>query len=368
VITEFKRSATVFFDESRGHYRARFRRARLSDQKEKIPDSMWRGYGLPVPMCPSDRHDAAALKWAALRAKELDEQDALVRATASAGRAPEKMSLAAVFELYQAENPRLVSAETKERDRVSFDAIKRHVDVDALRPEDIDDPFAVRYRNARMDDTVLARRGDVVTDTGRPVRSRTIRNELDLLKRLCEFAMKWSRRTGCAALQFTELPDLEEQDSLQEPLTPDQVAAVLDLANDRDRRILIYGICTMLRKTPLLGHCGQWLDWRRAWLTVPSDVMKKGRAKRRRGLSIPLCDTAMGQLGGEHIGYTWPNSATGRPLTWLDDTLHSLVELRARTGPPCHASVFTTSARPARPGCGMLAWTRSSSSTSWDTL
>jgi integrase len=56
-------------------------------------------------------------------------------------------------------------------------------------------------------------------------------------------------------------------------------------------------------------------------------------AQARRGLSIPLCDTAIGQLGGQHIGYTWPNSATGQPLTWLHDTLHSLVERASKNGP-----------------------------------
>src|SRR5262249_19151951 len=115
----------------------------------------------------------------------------------------------------------------------------------------------------------------------------------------------------------------EEDDSLQVALTPDEVGALLDRAAGRNRRILIYGISTMLRKTPLLGHRNEWVNGSRAWLEVPAEMMKKGRSKRRRPLSVPLSRIALEQIEARR-GLSWPNEKTGNPLTWLEDYLEGL--------------------------------------------
>ena len=310
---------TVRFDPSPtyGTYVVRFRDsdpATPFDTKRVVPSSYWARLGHKVPRAESTKYFGLAHAWAADEVRSINhEREA--RASRIAAR---RMTLAQAYRLYIAENPRLVSAATMKRDAVSWGAIAKHIEVETTLPEDITQPVAVRYRNARRQDT---------TRSNEPPRWRTIRDELDFLRRLVTFAFKWQSETGMTALRFTELPDMDEDDSLQVALTREEFGSVLEHATGRNRRILIYGVCTMLRKTPLLAHRNEWVDRSRRWLNVPADLMKKGRSKRRRMLSVPICETAAAQIaGGLAQGLSWPNERTGKPLTWLDDYLTALAE------------------------------------------
>ncbi len=310
---------SVWFDDERGHYRARFR-SRSADLREKVPDDFWRELGYPeAPRREAPKFEKLALQWATLRRTELEDETSRRRAELEAA-ARRKMTIAQVFELYCVKNPKLVAEMTLERDRCSFQAVTRHIDPGML-PEDIDDPILVDYRNRRMHDTVLARRGEVVTNTKRPVRSRTIRNELDLLRRLIAFAMKWERVTGCEGVRFSQIPNVTEEETQQVALTEDEFADILAHASERNRRLLIFGVCTMLRRTPLLAFRGEWVDWRRGWYEVPAELMKKGRSKARRVFSGPLAQIALEQLCDVRSGVVWPNSKNGEAVKWIDDSL-----------------------------------------------
>lgn len=282
------------------------------DTKRIVPAAYWSKLGHKMPRGENAKFFALAHAWAADEVRRLEDE----RAARAAKIATRRMTLAEVYQLYCVENPRLVGAATMKRDAVSYATLGRHLDLEKILPEDVTQPVAVRYRNARRQDKTRSKEAP---------RWRTIRNELDLLRRLATFAFRWQSETGATALRFTEMPELEEDDSLQVALTREEVGAILRYARGRNRRILIYGICTMLRKTPLLAHRNEWVDASRLWLDVPADLMKKGRSKRRRALSVPICATALAQIG-DGASLSWPNEGTGRPLTWLDDYLVALAD------------------------------------------
>jgi hypothetical protein len=84
-------------------------------------------------------------------------------------------------------------------------------------------------------------------------------------------------------------------------LTIDQFFAVLDATKhmrrgrDLTRRRLIFGVTTMLRKTPPMGLCAEWIDLNDFWLTVPASA-QKGRRGEKRPLSVPWSGWAAEQL------------------------------------------------------------------------
>jgi integrase len=309
-------SFKIRFDSAKyGTYVVRFRDsdpAKPLDTKRMVSAAYWSRLGHKLPREENAKFFALAHAWAADEVRKLEDQ----RVAQAAKIATTRMSLAEVHRLYGSENPRLVGAATMKRDGVSYSAVARHIDVDRVLPEEVTQPVAVRLRNALRQD---------VTRSGEPMRWRTIRNTLDFLRRLVTFAFRWQSETGMTALRYTELPELEEDDSLQVALTEDEVSSLLTHVRGRNRRIFIFGLCTMLRKTPLLAHRNEWVDRGRAWLDVPADLMKKGRAKRRRALSVPIADVALAQLG-DGRGLSWPNERTGSPLTWLDDYLIAVAD------------------------------------------
>jgi integrase len=316
---------SVSFVERRGHayYRARFLTPEGRDLREKIPDSFWLELGHEPPRREAPKFEQLANQWAGKRSREIEEEQ--TRRAAATPPPRKKFTIAQVFEHYCARNPNLVGADTIDRERCSFAALTKHIPPDTL-PEDIDADLVVEYRNLRMNDTVLARRGTIVTDTKRPVRSRTIRNELDLLRRLVAYALTSARITGCEGVQFSKLPEFREDETSQVALREDEFEAVLKHASERHRRILIFGVCSMLRRTPLLALRAEWVDRKRSWLRVPAEYMKKGRSRIRHELSIPLPTIAIQQLGDAPTGLVWPSGRTGGPLTWLDETLHRIAD------------------------------------------
>jgi len=317
---------SVSFVERRGqrYYRARFLTAAGRDIREKIPDTFWRELGFEPPRRDAPKFEQLANQWAGRRCGEVEEEQARLHAAGLTAARP-KMDLTQVFEYYCRRNPNLVASETLKRERCSFQALTKYIPSDTL-PEDVDDDLAIEYRNARMTDTVQARRGTVVIDTKRPVRSRTIRNELDLLRRLVTFALRSSRQTGCEGVQFSELPEFREDETLQVALSEEEFKAILLHAGDRNRRLFIFGVCSMLRRTPLLELRGEWIDRKRSWLTVPAEFMKKGRSRARREFSIPLPMVAIEQLDDVRSGVVWPSNRTGEPVTWLDESLRTIAD------------------------------------------
>jgi len=96
---------------------------------------------------------------------------------------------------------------------------------------------------------------------------------------------------------------------------------VLGVLADIDRRRFIFGVTTMIRRTPLFGMKAEYVDVENRWLMLPAAIMKKGRSKHRSPLSVPICEWAAEQVAdlepNEH-GYLWP-SRLGTPLTRLRD-------------------------------------------------
>jgi integrase len=237
----------------------------------------------------------------------------------------------------------MVSAATIERDKISARNLCRLVPRD-VRPDAIDQPIAVRYRNARLKEGA---------------RPRTVLNELSFLRGLLQFALAWETVTGMRGIRFLKVPAVGEWTSDGVALSRAEFARVLPVLSPINRRRMIFGICTMLRRTPLMGLKAPWVHHDRGWLSVPAEVMKKGRASYRSPLEVPVAEWALEQVAdleaNEH-GYVWPSGQTGQPLTRVHDFFADCVE---RSG--VRHSLATTSVRPARRGSAKLGWMSSSS-------
>jgi integrase len=235
---------------------------------------------------------------------------------ASPDETPTGMSLGAICELYFAQNPRKVSATTIARDQVSAKNLCRLLS-GGLRPDEIDEPAAIHYRNTRE------------AEGARP---RTILGELSFLKMVLQFGMSWRRVTGMRMISFVSVPDVGEWDSPGVALSLDEFREVLRVISPMNRRRFIFAVTTMIRRTPLFGLQGDWIDLESNWLSIPREFMKKGRARHRSALHIPLSKWAVDQvrdLQPNTAGYLWPNPKTERPLTWID---HIFSEASRRIG------------------------------------
>lgn len=308
---------SVRFDPKFGYYRARaWDRTTGADTYAKVPDKYWLELGLETPSKPDPKHEKLALKWAASWCNEVEA----AAKNEHTGRRDRKMNLREAFGLYCERRALKLSDETIKRDRISFNAIARHVDVDSMTPERVDEPIIDRFAEERADDIITVRSGkggQVRKELGRTVRNRTINNEIDLIQRLVKFSWKWKSETGMAALQLDEIERLPAQDSLQVALTEEAVGGILRKIDDDYRRnMIIFGITSRLREDNLLGLRGEWINWPESWLHIPAEFMKKGRRSTPSALSIPLPAIALEQLGDARLkGYIWANPETGRPYT-----------------------------------------------------
>jgi integrase len=233
------------------------------------------------------------------------------------------LSLPQLCELYFSKNPRSVSAATIERDCIT--AVNLCALLPAhVRPDEIGEPEAVDYRNARQ------------SDGARP---RTILNELSFLRSLLRFGYKWKKVTGMQGVQLDTVPDVGEWESDGVALTKDEFKAVLRVLSETNRRRMIFGVTTMLRRTPLLAMKKAWIDRGKAWLSVPAEMMKKGRSRRRTGLEVPLSSWALEQtkdVDGNAHGYLWPARMTGTPLTRVRDIFADCVAASGVREFSCH--------------------------------
>jgi integrase len=317
----------VTFSTKFGYYRARFWDNCGYDTKAKVPDEFWEESGMNVPAEHSDKAHRVAMKWAAAEANRRHRDMATHGGIVRSGR----MTLREVFDLYKKENPSGVTLETMEREEISFNAIARHLPVDSILPEQVDEPVAIRYRNRRSQDKVLRRgKKGVLFESENTVRNRTVNNELDLLQRMVKFAWRWKSVTGMAAVRLDEFERMPEQESNQVALTYEEVAEILKFCTPEKKAKVIFGICSRLRESNLLGLRGEWISWKEDWLEIPSTEMKKGRSRSRFPLSIPLPKIAMEQLGPAKLsGYIWPNPETGLPYTRLGcDRLAEAAQVR----------------------------------------
>lgn len=262
---------------------------------------------LPAAPLASDNHSApqadlhAALSYLATLKDQIEREIA----TGSTRRGTRAMPLADLCDLYFTHNPRKVSHATITRDRISANNLCRLIPAE-LRPDEIDEPAVIHYRNARE------------AEGARP---RTILDEMSFLKMVLQFGMSWRRLTGMQAVSFLNVPDVGEWDHPGVALSIDEFGEVLAVLSPINRRRFIFGVTTMIRRTPLLGLRGEWIDRDAQWLSIPREFMKKGRSKHRSPLHVPLSRWALDQVRdlrpNEH-GFLWPNARTGQPMTWVD--------------------------------------------------
>lgn len=234
--------------------------------------------------------------------KERLERELAAGPTSTRSQLP--MPLAEVCNLYFQHNPRKVSAATLARDRINANNICRLMPTE-LRPDEIDEPAVIHYRNSRE------------SEEARP---RTILNEMSFLRMVLQFGMSWRRVTGMQTVAFLHVPDVGEWDHPGVALSIEEFREVVKILSPINRRRFIFGVTTMLRRTPLLGLRDEWLDREASWLTVPREFMKKGRSKHRSPLHVPMSRWALDQVRDLSAadGYLWPNPNTGQPMTWID--------------------------------------------------
>jgi integrase len=301
-----KVTATPFFDEIRARWRVRLRGGGV-DTKANVPDEEFETEGVS-PTSTSTRARNVAAVWAQMKRAELLGEPTT-----------RKMTLQQVFDLMMLVNPDDVSEATWKRNKIHIRNLKRLPDDEPLgsvTPEMIDGRLAASYRNERIE-----------TAAG-----RTVAGELTFLVRLLRFGYEEAAsKTGMTAIRLTTTPKIRFDEQEMVALTVDEffrvlaATAQLPRCGDITRRRLIFGVTTLLRKTPLMGLCTEWLDLHDPWLDVPASA-QKGRRGERRPLSVPLCGWAVEQLPRHlpRIGLIWPNPDTEKATGNVTHTLQKL--------------------------------------------
>lgn len=305
-------STTTYFDEARGCWRVRLRGAGV-DTRWNVPDEEFEGSGVSPTSKSSKIAENIAEAWAAKKRDEFSQTPA-----------KNALSLGEIYDLMKKHNPEGVSSETWARNDIHIRNLRR-LPVDSpfgeVRPDMIDRHLATMYRDERA---------------AEGAKGRTIQGELAMLKQLLRYGLEDAATlTGMTTIRFTKLPKIDTGDEeSMVALTVDQFFAVLEATyrvmprgGDVTRRRLIFGVTTMLRKTPLMGLRSEWIDLSDPWLTVPKEFMK-GKGGRKRALSIPLSGWAVEQLPHPmaKAGFIWPNARSGKPSGNLTRTLQKLAE------------------------------------------
>jgi integrase len=306
-------SFSAFFDPKFGFYRARFWSHSLGvDTERKVPEAFWQELGVKPPKKPLDRFDKLALNWAAKEAAALERTFAK-----AAGR--QKLTWIEAEALQRKMNPSLVieaSLKQNERWGASIKKFLKESGAEGILPEEVDISLATRFRNWRI---------STVGYHDKKPRWKTVRNELGYLRNVCRFAFSWQKETGCEAVRLIALPPVDRDEPTGIALTEDEVASILDVADDETHDIIATGITTMLRKANLLGLRGEWFDHDAAWLKIDARHMK-GRKAQKRPLSVPVARWAISSLRGRRKGLIFPNPQTGAPYDWLSARLTTLAD------------------------------------------
>lgn len=288
----------AYFDPQRLCYRVRFRAAKF-DTRRAVPKNLYLYENIPYDK-QSKRGLAIAQEWAM---KEARRMEAFVRA--GAPRQGE-MSLEDLYALYRARNPNQVGDATIDRNDEMAANLTAYFKVP---PSQIDLDRATEYRNERK------------------ARNRTIKNELSFLKHLLTWGYQARRVTGVSQLNLLTLPVIRKEPSRGIALSAEEVKEVLsyrlDHGTETFRRLIVFGITTMHRLTPLMAYRHEWADKQRSWQDVPGEWMKGGRP-----LSTPLSLASVSSLGAGARGLAFENF-NGRPSKW---PLASVKSLCADTG------------------------------------
>jgi integrase len=251
------------------------------------------------------------------------QEEQRLRALVEAKGRPSVLTLEGLIETYFELNPRKVSAATIARDRISARNLLRIIGKNTL-PEKIDEPIALRYRERREKEGA---------------RPRTILNEFVFLLGILKKGVEWESITGMSRLRLHKVPKVDDWESDGVALTREEFKKVLAVVSPIDRRRMIVGVTTMLRRKPLFSFQREWVDFERAWLKVPAEVMKKGRAQRRYALHVPIAEWALEQVRdltpNEH-GLVWPSRQTGGVLTRVHDIFVDAVEASGVRPFSCH--------------------------------
>jgi integrase len=235
---------------------------------------------------------------------------------------PMAPTLATLFNLYRVRQVSQLKPETLDRCRKYAAALARFFDAQQIQPASIRLGDAERYRDSRLADNLSP---------------RTVSNELRWLQQLLRWALDHSDETGVRSIALTKAPGVIGKRGVRPKfaLTPEQFGALLAAteqlprSGDVLRRILIFGVCSRLRKTPLLAMAGQYIDRKRAWLTVPADL-NKGRGNDYRQISVPLPRWVLTVTADlPKRGLLWPSQRTG--TSYNPD---SLAASAAATAPP----------------------------------
>lgn len=304
-----KVSATTFFDEERGCWRVRLRGPSL-DTKVNVPVEEFEREGVS-PSSLSKRAENVAAEWAIKKRADLLQP-----------KAAGPLYIRQIFDLMHVVNPDQVTDATWDRNVIHIRNLERLPSREPLGttlPESIDGRLASMYRNERLAEGAAP---------------RTVAGELVFLIRLLRFGYEGaSSATGMSAVRLTKTPKIVIEEQQMVALTIDQFFAVLDATKhmrqgrDLTRRRLIFGVTTMLRKTPLMGLCAEWIDLNDLWLTVPASA-QKGRRGEKRPLSVPLSGWAAEQLPSPlpTSGFVWANNRSGEPTGNVTHTLNKLAD------------------------------------------
>ena len=304
-----KISMTTFFDEDRQCWRVRFRAPEL-DTKFKVPNEEFEREGVS-PQSTSKRAENVAVAWALGKKAEL---------LLPKNSAP--MFIAQIFDVMKVVNPDQVTDATWQRNSIHLRNLRRlpqREPFDSTLPDEIDGRLASLYRNERQAEGAAP---------------RTVAAELTFLIRLLRFGFEEAASvTGMTAMRFTKLPKIVIEEQQMIALTIDQFFAILDATKkmrqgrEVTRRRLIFGVTTLLRKTPLMGLRAEWVDLDDPWLHVPA-AAQKGRRGEKRPLSVPLCGWAVEQLPNPLplSGLVWANNRSGEPTGNVTHTLNKLAD------------------------------------------
>ena len=252
----------------------------------------------------------------------------------TAPRLPGEMTFAQLWELYARRQRSQLDASTIDRSRkYALRATEFFDNKLMMAPSKISAGGLEEYRDWRLGD-------------GRS--PATVWRELGFLRQLLRWALAHSDETGVRSIAVDRLPAVKGKRGVRSKraLTPAEFFKLYDAtfhlprSGDVLRRILIFGVCSRLRKTPLLAMRGEFIDRAESWLRVPA-VLNKGRGDDYRDIAFPLPGWALAVTDDlPRRGPLWP-SKVGKMHTPDDaDALRSAA--RAIGKLPLRDEILTT--------------------------
>jgi integrase len=291
---------------------------RHADTKEKISDEWFERAGVD-PRSKSVRGDVVAAKYAAKREEELAVEPQVRR-----------MSVRAIGNLWLERHKNQLDPKT----------IVRNKNIIAHLAEFFgdDNPSALhvgrweQYRDKRLEDYWIPRLGKKGV---RKISPRTVWNEVTFGVSLLAWAYERRRETGMTELPVMKPPHVGDHDrvagrklSIEEFWLAYEAAAKRPQVGARMQMMLVAGLTLWLRKSPLTNLDKSWIDRVGLTVTVPPAYVKKGRARKRRELVIPMthwfASILEPGLDNVHTCVWGINRRSGRPASNLFHTLRAI--------------------------------------------